>query len=557
MIAAKMNKDTDKHIFNEEDMKSFTLICKPEQSGKTFVMIEKMIDIYGESSENGTIPLNFIFCDNNLLLSKQTSNRLDNDLAQVYDENKRYLEFSSRKGNKFRTKNDVKIAILEENHTNIICCTNSVRVDDVVEIITSLKKHYKHKQYTFNVWLDEADKYIKAISCQFIPISNEYDNFHCYCITATPDLLFKRFNGMYVMPLDKIVRDDYHGWKDNEIVILEYGDKINTEEYVRKVLEQKFDENEILSGTKWYIPAGAKKSSHQEVAKYCLQNYMAVFIVNGDGIELKLPGPKDSRQLIIEPKNDELNKQIFKMYKEHNLENYATAITGNICVSRGITIMSNDFIFTHSILSSCENKSEASQMAGRLKGGIREWSNYRKPIIYTTAKFDKIATDFEFKARELASFAKENHFVSQRQWKSLSPDKENKAGNKFEYVIHPEYFSTISEVHEFLACPHILNAMGLNKAPKPIVVTKQTRDQCGGYAVSSKLLKKGQKVGDLTADNRITKEDATKIADGQCISTNKGSKFLVLPVYDNLSTPADQEQYQVRYLNIIKRTESI
>ena len=64
---------------NEEKKKAwerFTLICKPEQSGKTFIMIQKInneIDLL----PHGVKVVNVIFCENNLLLTKQTSNRLE------------------------------------------------------------------------------------------------------------------------------------------------------------------------------------------------------------------------------------------------------------------------------------------------------------------------------------------------------------------------------------------------------------------------------------------------------------------------------------------------
>lgn len=43
----------------------FILICKPEQSGKTFIMIQKINkDLIDEIEKKNII--NFIFCDNNL-----------------------------------------------------------------------------------------------------------------------------------------------------------------------------------------------------------------------------------------------------------------------------------------------------------------------------------------------------------------------------------------------------------------------------------------------------------------------------------------------------------
>jgi hypothetical protein len=46
----------------------FQLICKPEQSGKTFLMIQQLVkDI--TSPVQGMRVINIILCDNNLLLT--------------------------------------------------------------------------------------------------------------------------------------------------------------------------------------------------------------------------------------------------------------------------------------------------------------------------------------------------------------------------------------------------------------------------------------------------------------------------------------------------------
>jgi len=100
-----------------------------------------------------------------------------------------------------------------------------------------------------------------------------------------------------------------------------------------------------------------------------------------------------------------LNKQVMKMYNKYGLHKYAVAITGKICVSRGISIMSEEFIFDYGILSTCNDKAEASQTAGRLKGNIKDWANYKPPTVFTTEKFDTVAASVEDATRRLAALA--------------------------------------------------------------------------------------------------------------------------------------------------------
>ena len=87
--------------------------------------------------------------------------------------------------------------------------------------------------------------------------------------------------------------------------------------------------------------------------------------------------------------------------------------------------------------------------------------------------------------------------------------------------------------------------MRLEKAPSPNGNwTKSAREKCEKYAVSSKL----HKLDVQTAADRLTIETAAAVGEGTCISTKKGSRFLILPVYETLDTPPDQEKYELRYL---------
>ena len=120
----------------------FTLVCKPEQSGKTFVMIQEIIKYLTPDDEelDGKIVINIIFCDNNLLLTKQTSERLDKDLKSFTDNGETYVEFSSRKGNEHRSSDAVGFAIARGVTKNIICCTNGKRVSDISKLVKDLNQ---------------------------------------------------------------------------------------------------------------------------------------------------------------------------------------------------------------------------------------------------------------------------------------------------------------------------------------------------------------------------------------------------------------------------------
>lgn len=377
------------------------LICKPEQSGKTFVMLQQIIKDLDDQEKK---VINIIFCDNSLLLVKQTSIRVHKDVEPFTINGESYIEFSSRDdGNAMNKTNDIFTAILTKDIRNVISCTNRKRVNDVSDLITKLNTNqYTQNLFEFKIWLDEADKYTKFIDNNFKGLLVANNNVHLTCLTATPDMLFKKYKNIHVFPIENTTSPDYHGWEDNNRVILENSTD-TTIEFICDVLSNNDVKNKISKGSKWYIPGDTKKSSHYMISDYLVGKGFAVFVVNGDGILLTLP--TEVRQQFSEDKTEELNKQITRMCNENKVDRFPVAITGHFCVGRAITIMSPGFIFDYAILSNCTKKAEVSQNAGRTKGNIKSWPNYKPPTVYTTAKFDAIAIEMEGKSRRLAEIA--------------------------------------------------------------------------------------------------------------------------------------------------------
>jgi hypothetical protein len=376
-----------------------TLICKPEQSGKTFVMIKHIINDMNIKDDECRI-INFILCDNSLLLTRQTSKRVNDEIKGYKLDGDTYLEFSSHARTICNSKDTVYSQIMNNNIDNIICCTNSSRVDDITELINDFNKgSLTQGKFIFKIWLDEADKYINYIDGYFKRLIDKFDNVYMFCITATPEPIFKQYDYMNVLPIENPVNNNYHGWKDNTLKLIDLN--TNNISFIEHVLKN-FQSN-ILPGTKWFIPGLSKKESHHNIKDLCLEFNMAVIIINGDGLRLTLP----DKEFFDYKKDDVFNNMLTIIYKKHKLHKYPVALTGYLCIGRGITIMSNDFIIDYAILSNYSNKNEISQIAGRLKGNIKDLPNYKVPIIYTTEKFNKVADEWEQKSRALGKIAHE------------------------------------------------------------------------------------------------------------------------------------------------------
>ena len=49
----------------------------------------------------------------------------------------------------------------------------------------------------------------------------EFENVYLYCITATPKKIFYKFNSINVFPIENTTSEEYHGWSDNQLKIIE------------------------------------------------------------------------------------------------------------------------------------------------------------------------------------------------------------------------------------------------------------------------------------------------------------------------------------------------
>ena len=521
----------------------FVLICKPEQSGKTFIMIQKIIKNIS-SPIVGKIIINIILCDNNLLLTKQTTERVKSELEEFYIDNEYYVEFSSHSRATCHNAMEVCGSITVKGIKNVLCCTNGTRMNDIYQIVDDFNSGDQKDKYHFKIWLDEADKFTGFIDDTLIPMTEKHDNVDVSMITATSKKLFDKYDAVSVLGIEQTTHPTlYHGWKDNTIRMIDLD--AGCVGFATHVIENVCTEEMKSPGSKWFIPAESKQTTHNSIKKMCVKNGFAVFVVNGKGLSLSLPVTLEEIGPI--KKTDELNTMMLQLYHEHHLERYPLAITGNLCIGRGISIMSNDFMLNYAILSSCHNKQEASQLSGRVKGNIKGFDNYKAPTVFTTGKFDRIATEWESKSRELAKLAFERAgdgeaIITKNEYKTLGED--------YEYVCHDELFKSYAQAVKFL-----------NKNKRKMDVSRITSSKKGAihdvgsqkYQVSSKMLKPGQTVADLTENDRITTIDARHIIASRCISsTDKGSRYLILPVYETNDTAANKEKYQVRYINFKK-----
>jgi hypothetical protein len=136
---------------------------------------------------------------------------------------------------------------------------------------------------------------------------------------------------------------------------------------------------------------------------------------------------KNGKELYCEP-NNSLSDFLGDLYIEKKYINHKIAITGNLCINRGITINSDKMLITHAIFPNKINKpASCYQLAGRICGNIKQFKNYKIPTVYCNLKFKELIIKMEERAKNLAekSFKLQTKTVSLFDYQKAHIDVQN------------------------------------------------------------------------------------------------------------------------------------
>jgi len=378
-------------------MEKLELIIKPTQSGKTFIMLQEI----SKMLENDDETIHIIFCDNQLLQTEQTSDRVNN-----YDDLETYISEEGDISLILSSKSKIKHYTQLTHHIcgnlkTIITCSNKKRVDDINKLIQSFSQNKKLNEYKFSIWIDEIDKNIQLFKNSL----NKWDEHPIIkrigLITATPSAVLKIFPILAIFELQESYnREIYHSFSDSEFKLLNIYD-IEFDIYIQKVLNQF--SNLIKNGQVWFIPGEVNLTSHDNIKNILIEKGFAVIIINGNG-----------KKIFIDNKSEDLNNEnnnnladfLGDYYIHNNLHLKKIAITGNLCISRGITISSDKMLISHAIFpTKINNPSNSYQLTGRICGNILKFKNYKKPTVFCSEKFKNIIIDMENRAKNIAEKA--------------------------------------------------------------------------------------------------------------------------------------------------------
>lgn len=413
-----------------------SLIHLPAQSGKTRKMTELMKKWSGFIDEfSHANCLNIIFTSNTKILTKQTAKRIINDVDQVststddefyMDEEDSELDEISTScktiawihGKKSLSVNDVFAKITSDDDddeiNNVICCTNKARTTRVIDLLLKIHKKFQKRNYlkSATIWIDEAD-YSLGIWKKFVDVIQPMveDNFiqNIVLVSATMTPVYKYLHSIDIEPELRVYPathiPSYLKFSECEVINDISDNTQNITEQLTRVLQQHSDM--VVPGSKWFCPGNTNRKSHEEICDILLSNGFNVLILNGSNKEFRLNGGGKIPVYDHDADNDdELSKILNENYYSQELYERPFAVTGNLCVSRGITFASkngdNEFIFTHGVIPDTTNGDEGYQMVARLLGNVKEWSSYRVPTIFISTATSELISKSENMAIQIA-----------------------------------------------------------------------------------------------------------------------------------------------------------
>ncbi len=392
-----------------ENNNKFNLIVKPCQSGKTFVLLYEIKRLFQMESNDKNV-IHIFFCDNSLLQTEQLKNRIENDdelnkivtkmnnyqetdnddnddndneLTEIIDKNGEISVILSSKSN-VKSYDALFTSIFSNKCSNIITCANGSRINQIDKLLnTKSNSLINFERIKFFLWIDESDKtFTDKMKSFYLNKWVQMENVEKITfITATPDTHFKtQFSVMNIFTLeDSYNPETYHMFKDS---IFEYVENKTKDTFVN--IKYVISTYESKNGEVWFIPGNSKTSSHIDIKNYLMSQNFYVFLINGESKALYY---QDKIICILDDIKDygELATKLGFIYEKYNLKNQKVAITGNICISRGITISSDKMMITHGILPPIINDdSTAYQLVGRLCGNFKKLPNFCVPIIFVT-----------------------------------------------------------------------------------------------------------------------------------------------------------------------------
>ncbi len=542
------------------------LLVRLPQSGKTEIMLNGIVDFIQESRK----PLVIVICDNSLLLTTQTlsrgSEKVNIKVGKITCDANGFCEWKKSRGELDRPEN------LEEGHrlseriqdgevNTIIVCSNKSRWSDVKQLIEEYSI-----DFDIQLWIDEADKTVGGIDSIGPASRNKIENLNKWkaeihsinLITATPftpkckwkdvKWIGTQLGGVIeLVKIPGITGKNYHHLRDSNWI--EQDDSFGeVEDYAESYLKN----NAPGSGEIWLIPGETSQQSHELIKNMCLKYFDYVIILNGNtktitqqSSEILIYNLKE-RECILLPRKKEVSKWLAEFYKSHQCSEKKIAITGNLCISRGITISSPTCQISHLIFGCKGSPREEEQLMSRVCGYC--YSDIIPTVVCSQKSWENVSMyqDAIIKLSQLAlSEDTEERILDEEKLTAIIQSCGKTVNNiHISEPLHPD-----TDIQTY-----ILEGRGFKNAG--IIV----RDVCGGNLGKDGYMYPKRKItghecnvpGDTILTEKVYKNRFMKRGMGSFINRRpheyNGQSFMIYPVYKNPEADPGDFKYFVHTL---------
>ena len=398
-------------------------IWKPAQSGKTRSM-QEWIRENEETAEH----LNILIASNNRLLAAQLTKRFQDDgfgssgsESEISDEDDRseaddHIDEVSKvyswMSGSGRPRIDVGTLadhIKEDDVTMLVCCANKTRMIHIKKLLENLEKS-KVFNKRISIWIDEADVSVKLWT-KTVDFTKFSHVDRVVLVSATFDSVFKMYDTIRIKGYEEVFNlPTYLRYEECEITE-EEENKNSCFEYLKGILDKHPEMSE--PGAKLFVPGEIKVSTHDEIAEMLRARKFAVMVLNGQRKEIVLPDGSKIRISLaanIEAPG-ELSSKLAELYVQHGLSRFPFAITGQICLGRGITFQSPNFMFTHGVIPDLKDEAAIYQCVARLLGNTKEFDGFAPPKVYCTYRTNVVCKHLARIAENVARVAHERGWV--------------------------------------------------------------------------------------------------------------------------------------------------
>ena len=436
-------------------------LIKPGQSGKTRTMQERIKD-YEKMAEmlGDECALNIVICSNNKKLVEQTTARMNDDLfdsvSTVSNESNEKSDdkivgtcFSWASGTKKTNVSTDALAwkITKGDVSMVVCCAHKKRLAYLFSLLNELNASPLFSRQV-NIFIDEADESIKLWSPYESQINAMAKVNKVMLVSATFNSIANKYQRIRIVPLVETYNPETYS-KVSDCNIL--GDETvgSACDYIKGVFA-KHEDTLTKPGLRLFAPGNIQKITHTEIADFLRTKGYAVMILNGtEKCIIKPDGSKiNIADHIDENKPEEIGKVMTRIYYDNGLDKGLFAITGQLCLGRGLTFQNENFMFGFGIIPPMSDAANAYQCACRMAGNIKKVNGYRQATLVTTMKMKQTILKQEDVAATLARRVYDGEIsseVGEEEFGIAAPKKEEDPNMSI-----PVVFSIASGDVEFL-----------------------------------------------------------------------------------------------------------